>query len=84
MPEQARPSKPADAFAVGERIRFENGNGTVTSRAYQNDRKQVLLGIDLDDDPKGVRWIFESGEPVEVGDSLPLRRRVKSLLRSLL
>lgn len=76
-----RKEKPADGFEVGARIRFKGENGTVTERIYLDERRPVSLAIQLDSGGMGDRWIFKSDEPVEVGDSLPLRRR---LLRWLL
>lgn len=79
---RTRTSKPADAFAVGDRIIFKGESGTVIGRAYQDSRKSVMLQINLDRGG-GERWIYPSGEQLEVGDPLPLLRRLARRLRRL-
>jgi len=68
----ARERRPADSFKVGERIRFNGENATVTERIELDGKKSVCLGIRPDHDKIGDRWVFASSDLVEEGD--PLRR----------
>jgi hypothetical protein len=74
-------TKPADAFQVGDRIRFKGQNATVTERFYTDDRRSVSLGIRPDEGGPGDRLVFRSGELVEAGDPLPFLRRLRLRLK---
>lgn len=77
MARDERLTKPADAFQVGDRIRFKGQDATVTERFYTDDRRSISLGLKPDQGGVGDRWIFRSGELVEVGDPLPFWRRLR-------
>jgi hypothetical protein len=76
-----RLTKPADAFLVGDRICFKDQNATVTERFYADDRRSISLGIRPDGGGPGYRWIFRSGEPVEVGDPVTFWHRLRLRLK---
>ena len=64
----------------GDRIVFKGENGTVVERVYQDERRSVMLRIELDGGG-GERWIFPSREQLEVGNPLPFARRLVARLR---
>jgi hypothetical protein len=78
--ERGRARKPADAFAVGDRLCYDGREWVVVARQYLDERRSVELAL-RPDRGMGDRRIFDSGEYLEVGDPPSLWQRMQSRLR---